>query len=82
MSKLFTLNVQDLSKGLIIAVLTSVLTVIFQSLQLGELNFNWKLILLTALTSSVAYLLKNLATNNEGEILSKDSLIGGRINDR
>lgn len=71
-SPFFNINLNDLGKGLILAVLTSVLTVIYTTVQAGSLTFNWSLIATTALTSALSYLLKNLLTNSEGQTFKKD----------
>ena len=72
MSKFLNLNIQDLSKGLIITMLTSVLTIAYNTVSAGSLTFDWKAIGLAALTSGLAYLMKNLLTNSEGEFLVKE----------
>lgn len=72
MSTLLNLNVQDLVKGLIVTMLTSVLTIAYNTVSAGSLTFDWKAIGLTALTSGLAYLMKNLLTNSEGEFLGKE----------
>jgi hypothetical protein len=72
MSTLLKLNVQDLVKGLIVTSLTSVLTIVYNTVSAGSLTFDWKAIGLTALTSGLAYLMKNLLTNSEGEFLGKE----------
>lgn len=72
MSTLLKLNLQDLAKGLIITVLTSVLTIAYNTVNAGSLTFDWKAIGLTALTSGLAYLMKNLLTNSEGQFLGKE----------
>ena len=71
MSDLGKLNLADLGKGILIAILSSVLTVIYTTLQAGSLTFNWKEILTVALTSVVAYLIKNLFTNSQNQLLTK-----------
>lgn len=72
MSTFLKLNVQDLVKGLIVTMLTSVLTIAYNTVSAGSLTFDWKAIGLTALTSGLAYLMKNLLTNSEGEFLGKE----------
>jgi hypothetical protein len=72
MSTFFNLNLQDLAKGLIVTVLTSVLTIAYNTVNAGSLTFDWKAIGLTALTSGLAYLMKNLLTNSEGQFLGKE----------
>lgn len=66
-SPFFNINLKDLGKGLILAVLTSVLTIIYSTIQAGSLEFNWNLIASTAITSGLGYLIKNLLTNSEGQ---------------
>lgn len=67
------LDIKDLSKGLILAVLTSVVTIISTTIEAGSLTFNWPLIGKVALVSALGYLTKNLFTNNKGEFAAKDN---------
>lgn len=59
-SKQGTLQGRDFVRGLVIAVITSVLTIIVQTVEAGSLTFDWKVIGTTALAAGAAYLLKNL----------------------
>jgi hypothetical protein len=61
-SKQFTLNVSDLLKGLLVAVVSAVLTVIETSISANNFHFDWKAIGIVALTTGVSYLLKNFFT--------------------
>ena len=61
-SKLFNLDWKDGAKGLIVAVVSAVLTTIYDSLSKGELKFDWKHIGIVAATTAAAYLLKNFFT--------------------
>ncbi len=61
-SAFLSLNWLDLGKGLILAAITSVLTIVTQTLQAGSLTFDWKAIGITALTAGLAYLTKNFFT--------------------
>jgi hypothetical protein len=61
-SNQFSLNMKDVLKGLLVAVLTPVFTIIMTSLNAGELTFNWKVIGATAAAAALAYLLKNFLT--------------------
>jgi hypothetical protein len=72
MSEFGKLNLGDFEKGLIVAVLTAVLTVIYQSVSQGSLVFNWTAIASTGLTAAIAYVLKNLGTNSEGQFLTSE----------
>lgn len=68
MSGLFKLSWRDLVKGLLVAVLSSVLGMIAQSLG-GVID--WKAIGTVALSSCLAYLLKQLATDEQGKLGGK-----------
>ena len=74
MSNFLNLNWNDLGKGLLVAVITAVLTFAYEALQSGSLFApgSLKTIGLTALTAAVAYLLKNLFTNSTGKILKTE----------
>lgn len=61
-SNLYRLDWNDLVKGLIVAVVSAVITTVQTSLQAGSLDFNWKLIGTVALSAGIAYLGKNLFT--------------------
>ena len=60
----FSINWNDLIKGLYMAVILPVLTTIQQSISNGELTFNWRLIGLTSLAGLVGYIIKNFFTDN------------------
>ena len=71
-SSFFTLNTRDFVKGLFIAVITAVITVVYTTIQTGTLSFDWKVISTTALTAALAYIMKNLFTNSNDQLLKKD----------
>ena len=71
-SSIFTLNTNDFIKGLIMAVLSSVITVVYQTVESGSLVFDWKAIGTIALTSGLAYIMKNLFTNSTGKLFAKE----------
>lgn len=71
-SKFLSLNTKDFLKGLVVSVLTSVLTIVYTSLQTGSLTFDWKYIGTTAITTAIAYIVKNYLTNSQDEILKKE----------
>jgi hypothetical protein len=68
-----SLNIQDFFKGLIVAILTALVTFLYNTMDSGELVFNWKQIITTSLTASLAYIIKNYLSNSEGSFLSKES---------
>ena len=61
-SKTFTLDWKDAGKGLLVAVVSAVLTAIYESLEQGEIKFDWKHIGIVAATTAASYLLKNFFT--------------------
>ena len=67
-SKFLNLNIDDFTKGFVVAVLTAILTYLLPALESGNYSFNWKQIGVSALTAGIAYLVKNLATNSNGQI--------------
>ena len=73
-SKFLSLNVRDFLKGLLLAVLTAVITFVYEALQTGSLfePGTIKKGLMVALAALLAYLLKNLFTNTQGEILTPE----------
>jgi hypothetical protein len=74
LSKLFTLNVQDLLKGFLIAALTVVLTGVITTLKAGSLP-DMAMIehLITAgLGAGLAYILKNLFTNSQNQFATPE----------
>ena len=71
-STLFTLNTSDFIKGLLMAVLSTVITIVYQTVEAGSLVFDWKSIGTMALTSALAYIMKNLFTNSQGQLFKKE----------
>ena len=61
-SNLYSIDLKDLAKGLIVAVGSAVITTIQTSLQAGSLSFNWKLIGTVAIGAGIAYISKNFFT--------------------
>ena len=61
-SKLFSLNLRDLGKGLLVAVGGAVIAAVETSLQAGSLTFNWRSIMGVAIAAGLSYLGKNFFT--------------------
>jgi hypothetical protein len=74
-STFLTLGSKDFIKGLLVAVLSAVITIVYNTIQTGSLTFDWKTIGMTALTSAVAYIMKNLFSNSNGKFLKKEPLV-------
>jgi hypothetical protein len=73
-STFLTLNTRDFLKGLILVVITAIVTGIYQLLQTGAL-FTWetlKPILITSATAALSYLIKNLLSNSEGQFMKTE----------
>lgn len=69
-SDLWKLTIGDFIRGLIVAVISGVLTLFLVVLQTGG-KVDLKTIGTVALTALIAYLLKNLGTDANGDILGK-----------
>lgn len=68
-SDFLSLNWRDLGKGLIVAVISAVLTYAWTAMEAGGLTaIDWKVVGSTAVISAIGYLMKNLITNSEGEV--------------
>lgn len=73
-SDLFKLNEKDIIKGLIIAFITALLTGIYQVIQ-SDGVIDWatiKPVLLASVGATISYLLKNVFTNSNDNILQKE----------
>lgn len=58
-SNFLSLNTTDFLKGLLVAVITPVFTILITSLNAGTLTFDWKAIGITAAIAGLSYLTKN-----------------------
>ena len=69
MSNILKLDLKDLGKGLLIAILTAAIQYLATLTNL--LNVDLNTLISTAVMAGLAYLLKNLATSNDGKFLGK-----------
>ena len=71
-SNLWTIKLSDWQRGLIVAILTTPLTIIYDSLMATPmvLTFDWRKIVGAALAGGIGYLLKNLLTGQGGKLLT------------
>lgn len=69
-TKLWMLKMGDWERAFVIAIITAPLTIILQSVNAGSLVVNWKTILAAALSGGIAYILKNLGTGQNGNMLT------------
>lgn len=71
-ARFFSLNGNDLLKGLLIAFLTALLTGLLELFQAGPFLFNWvtfQPIVYAAVAAGMSYLIKNMFTNSQGQLL-------------
>ena len=61
-SNLYSLNLQDVGKGFVVAFCGAGISAIQSSLNAGWFAFNWRQIGMTALAAGLAYLIKNFFT--------------------
>ena len=75
MSNLFSLNLRDLVKGAVVAALAVIAAAVTTSLEAGSVPTleQWKGIGWSGLMAGAAYLLKNLFTNSNDEILKPEA---------
>ena len=64
------IKISDWWRGLIVAIIMVPLTIIYDSVILGGLTFDWKKIVAAAIAGGVAYIIKNLATGANGNLLT------------
>ncbi len=71
-SKKFNLGARDFLKGMLVAVLTPIVPIIYQSIDAKTLVLDWKAISLAALGGLVAYLAKNFLTPSQIVVTDAD----------
>lgn len=63
------LNEFDFYKGIIVTAISTSLSIVYSTLDAGVFIINWKNVAMTALCSSVGYIIKNLFTDDKGNII-------------
>ena len=74
-SNFLKLDWKDLAKGAILAFIVALLTGALQLFQGGEIEWTfifWQPTIYAGITALIAYLIKNLVTNSEDEILKPE----------
>ena len=69
-TKLWSVKLSDWERAFVIAIITAPLTILLQSVSSGSLVINWRTILAAALSGGIAYILKNLGTGQNGNMLT------------
>lgn len=70
----FNIDLNDVLKGLKMAVLLPVLTIVYTSIQSGSFHFDWKTIGLTAAGGFIAYIIKNFFDPQQVVIKDADTV--------
>jgi hypothetical protein len=76
-SKIFSLNVKDVIKAIILTFITALLTGIYQILQTGTL-LTWeslKPVVISSIAAALGYIIKNVLTNSNDEFLKSEPKI-------
>ena len=68
-AKLFNLNVRDFLKGLVLALITGVITFLTD---LTSTDIDWAKLLIASVIALLSYLVKNLFTNSNDQFLTKE----------
>lgn len=71
-STFLSLNKKDFIKGLVVAVLSAIISVLYTTIENGSLEFNIKSIVISALSAALAYIMKNALTNSDDQFLKKE----------
>lgn len=71
-AKIFRLGFRDLVRGSLLAILTAILTSVYQMTSAG--SFSWGTLGLAVVAAVSGYLLMNLVTNSEGNIAIKEEI--------
>ena len=71
-SELWSVKMSDWQRGLVVAIFTTPLTIIYQSVMTTPVTlvFNWKAIVGAAIAGGLGYILKNFATGSNGNLLT------------
>ena len=88
-SKLFSLNIYDFLKGIIVAVLTPIIVFAQGYFANGTLDIEWQALMAVGLSGLLAYLIKNFFSDSPvlpqvsaNDFEGENGVVGGRPNDR
>lgn len=66
-SELFRLGMSDVMRGLVMAVLSAALTVVYQAVQ-ANTGVNWMDVLHVAEAAGIGYMIKNFLSDGQGKV--------------
>ena len=64
-SKKYQVNWRDIGQGLLVAIGTDALGIIYKTVEAGSLDFNWRNVLLAGLGAGISYLGKKFFTPSQ-----------------
>jgi len=70
-TKIGTLSAYDFLKGLLVSMLTTTITMVYTCLEAGSIKFDWHTIGVASLCSGVGYIIKQLLTDENGQIIGQ-----------
>lgn len=74
-SSFLSINLKDLGKGILVAIITAFVTALYQQIQAGNVLPTVEQLKadgIIALAAALSYLLKNMLTNSQDQFLSKE----------
>ncbi|MFA5234174.1 MAG: hypothetical protein WC390_07225 [Sulfurimonas sp.] len=74
-ARIFSLKWKDAAKGLIVAIITALLTGTLNAIQSNTLEFTWiffKPIIIFSIGAGIAYIIKNFLTSSEDKFLTSE----------
>lgn len=69
-TELWSIKMTDWQRGLVVAILTTPFTIIYDLVIQGSLIFDWKKIIAAAIAGGLGYILKNIVTGANGNLLT------------
>jgi len=69
-TELWTVKMSDWQRAFVIAILTTPVSIVYDTAMTGALTFDWKKILAGAIAGGCGYLLKNLFTGVNGKLFT------------
>ena len=76
-SNFLRLNIGDIIKGFTVAIIFALLSSTYQILASGHILFVWSFwqpIIFNALAAGISYLIKNVFTNSDGQLLKSEQV--------
>ena len=80
-STTFSIGWMDFAKGLLMAALAPALIIIYNTVNTGSFDIDWKSVMAVAISSGLAYIIKNFFTNDVNASLKTISKAGGTVLD-